>query len=73
MAAAATMEFKSAFHNTLVRVGDVYLYSGFYWEIYQISEVHLNNSGKLHVIGRGRRIRSPFEINEGSVLLNPAF
>jgi len=71
--AAAKVPFNAAFHDKTVKLGDVFLYSGSYYEIYKVEQVTVTNSGRLRVQGKARRIRSPFETGDNAVLLTPAF
>ncbi|ALA07645.1 hypothetical protein PBC6_052 [Bacillus phage PBC6] len=71
--AAAKVPFNAAFNDGTVKIGDVFLYSGSYYEIYKIEQVTITNSGRLRVSGRARRITSPFQTSNDAVLLTPAF
>lgn len=71
--AAAKVPFNAAFNDGTVKIGDVFLYSGSYYEIYKVEQVTITNSGRLRVSGKARRVTSPFQTGDNAVLLTPAF
>ncbi|AOZ62188.1 hypothetical protein QCM8_270 [Bacillus phage QCM8] len=70
--AVSTLDFTNTFKNITVKVGDVFLYNGSYYEITNIYYVGRALHG-FRVKGTSRRIRSPFETKDGATLLTPAF
>lgn len=70
--AAATIEFTQVFENNTVKMGDVFLYNGHYYEIYKFKEVRLAIKG-ICVSGRAKRVISPFQTSANAELLKPAY
>ncbi|QEG04317.1 hypothetical protein [Bacillus phage BC-T25] len=69
---AATIDFVQTFKTISVKVGDVFLYNGHYYEVIQINSVGRALHGFL-TKGKGRRLRSPFETKDDAKLLTSAF
>ncbi|ALA13114.1 hypothetical protein TSARBOMBA_244 [Bacillus phage TsarBomba] len=70
--AATTIDFVQTFKTIGVKIGDVFLYNGHYYEVSQINSVDRALHG-LQVKGKGRRIVSPFETKDDAKLLTSAF